>query len=70
MWCGVNREEFVEEIRKIARESDLDDVTMSEYADVSVPTIRRWKSGKNVPHELMRDGIVASLKKEIAGDQE
>lgn len=47
----------------------MEDVTVSELVDVSMPTIRRWKSGRNVPHEFMRKGIIENLKKEIAQDE-
>lgn len=66
----MNREEFVAEIRAIAKNDDLDVEIIAEYADVSIPTVRRWISGRNVPHEYMRSGVIETIKRAIVQDTE
>ncbi len=64
----MSREEFTAYIRKVMKDYDIDFLTMSEICDVSVTTVRRWVSGKNVPHEYMHEGIVKEINDSLAGE--
>ncbi len=39
--------------------------TLSNNIDVSIPTVRRWVSGKNFPHPSMCQPVIDFLRKKI-----
>ena len=44
----------------------LTEIELASSISVSLPTIRRWKEGKNLPHNLVREAISKFLKGSIA----
>jgi hypothetical protein len=46
------------------------EVNLADTLNVSVPTVRRWKEGKNLPHARMANSVVNYLKGlSLEGDQ-
>lgn len=46
-----------EDFVKLINESGLSEAELAGAISVSRPTIRRWKAGKNLPHNLVRLSI-------------
>ena len=49
----------------------VDKMSVEQLADellVSLPTIRRWSEGKNLPRRMTRQGIASYFRKKIRND--
>ena len=53
----ITDERFVE----IVRGTSLSRVQLAELLGVSLPTIRRWRSGVNLPTQTMRVGVFTQM---------
>jgi len=67
MESEITKEEFQATFNDWTQEICDEDVAI--MLQVSVSTIRRWRSGANAPHRFMRKSILDELKKEIMEDQ-
>lgn len=57
--------EFVEAINSCLRNYSVGDIASAVL--VSVPTVRRWSKGENLPHQAMRSPILAGIKHLLVG---
>ena len=55
---------FLEEIEHL----QLTDRELARLFDLSVPTIKRWKSGESVPHPFAQDVVFEIIRKK-AGEK-
>lgn len=53
---------FQEIVVKAETELNLNDVTLATEIQMSVPTVKRWRSGETTPYPLMRRGIYRWFK--------
>ncbi len=49
-------------LQRAIKETYLDDKTLAKVLKLSVPTIKRWRSGKNRPHKYMLPSLLKSLE--------
>jgi predicted transcriptional regulator len=58
----MSEAEFQEELIKIMEERGLDDEAAARLADVSRPTIQRWKAGITAPYKTMREVMLKLIR--------
>lgn len=54
---------FVAFVRDGMDSLKLDAYEVAEALDISVPTVKRWKSGTNLPHPFMRKFVIEYIEK-------
>ncbi|TSC59667.1 MAG: hypothetical protein LiPW15_687 [Parcubacteria group bacterium LiPW_15] len=56
----IDDKKFVDAINSCLKDYSVGDVASAVC--VSVPTVRRWVNGGNLPHQAMRAPILAGIK--------
>lgn len=59
----MDKEEFYRVLEKI-KEDEIP--LLASFMQVSIPTIKRWKEKKSIPHECMIPSTVRAIKKFLA----
>jgi len=57
----MSPEEFQKQLMELVNAKDLSVRDVAHACGVPVPTVERWRSGQNVPHEAMRPAVIALL---------
>ena len=57
----MTKEEFRTHLSYWAGRAKLSEDDIASGCKVSVPTVRRWLSGKSAPHPLGRDSVISKL---------
>lgn len=50
------------ELQKAIEKSGLTDKELARVLDISVPTVNRWRTGKNGPHKLALPRLIKEIK--------
>ena len=48
---------------KLVRESPVKDRELAQRFDMSIPSVTRWRSGRNAPHPLVRRHVINFLER-------
>jgi len=49
-------------LQNVVANSGLTDKELAKLIKVSVPTVNRWRTGKNSPHELMIPNLIKNIR--------
>lgn len=60
-------ENFKTTLQKYKDTLELSDVELADIFGVSIPSIELWLTGKNLPHLIIANGLVAYMNGQING---
>lgn len=58
-------DEFVSRYRAAVGQLRFSDAELADFLDVSIPTLQRWASGKNLPYRLIRSAVIKALEERL-----